>query len=242
MRIATFNLWGKFGPYLERWALASRVLKRSKPDILCIQEAVHAASLDGVARAAGLSILTSDTEGTGLAILSRLASRSNKLVEYNTRSPFEPYIRKFQCVEIGTGQKSFRVFNTHLSWKAPDDESRAGQAQELADYAGRQKTPAVLCGDFNCEYATAPLEPLKKRGYRDLLAATPDAERPTWDNANPFIQSHSKKFPNRRIDLILADADFLGQFPLKSARIAFDKPDAKGLYPSDHYGVIADFR
>ncbi len=241
MRIVSFNLWGKFGPYAERWKFAAGEIGRTEPDILCIQEAALDEPLDRVAEAAGTRILLSDIGGTGLAILSRYQSLSNKLIEYRTRSPLENYIRKFSCAHLAHEGKEFLVINTHLSWKAGDEASRAGQALELADFLASKKLPAVLCGDFNCEYGSAAMKPLRDR-YRDLLAGTADEKKPTWDNANPFIQAHTEKFSDRRIDLILADAAFLKLHPLESMRIAFRKPDAKGLHCSDHYGVIADFK
>ena len=242
MRIISYNLWGRFGPYLERWPIAARELKKAKPDILCMQEAAHEPSLDLVAREAGMDILISDQGGTGLAVLSRLASRSNKLIEYKTRSPSENYIRKFQAVRIEDGKEKFLLLNTHLSWKAPDEASRVGQTAELAEYLKGEKLPRLLCGDFNCEYGSKPMEVLRK-DYRDLMAGMPDETKPSWDNANPFIQAHNEKFADRRIDLILADAAFVKKHPLKKAFIAFKERDPKsGLHPSDHYGIIADFK
>ena len=118
---------------------------------------------------------------------------------------------------------------------------RAGQAGELAAFVAKEKKPAVLCGDFNCEYPTPPLASLRGMGCRDLVAGTPDAEKPSWDNTNPYIQSPPEKFPDRRIDLVLANEDFLKARPLKKAVIDFKKADKKGLFLSDHWGIVADF-
>jgi endonuclease/exonuclease/phosphatase family metal-dependent hydrolase len=235
-------MWGKFGPYRERWAYAVRHVPRAGADILCVQEGGDEACVRELAEAAGMRVLQSDTGSTGLAILSRLKPEKGGLVEYRTRSELEPYVRKFQWAEFRDGAGSFLVTNTHLAWKKGDDATRSGQAGELGAFLDERKRPAVLCGDFNCEYGSGPLAALRKRGYRDLLEGTPDERKPSWDNANPFIQSHPDKFPDRRIDLILADPAFLKAKPLRSARIAFTEPDPDtGLFASDHWGVVAEF-
>ncbi len=244
MRILSLNMWGRFGPYAERWAHAAEVLPKLGADVLAIQEAALDEPLDRVAEATGTRILVSDIGGTGLAVLSRLESLSNKLIEYRARSPLENYIRKFECVRLAHKKGEFLLINTHLSWKKGDDATRAGQAQELADFLAAKKLPAILCGDFNCEYGSGPMKPLRER-YRDSLAGTVDEKRPTWDNANPFIRSHKEKFPDRRIDLILAGPEFLKLFPLNTARIVLNDslPASAGVpFVSDHYGILAEFK
>jgi len=46
---------------------------------------------------------------------------------------------------------------------------------------------------------------------------------------------------DRRIDYIFARPGTDGAtLEYKAARVAWDKPAADGLYPSDHFGVVAD--
>jgi len=241
VRVISANLWGKFGPAADRWPLASDRLAALKPDILCLQEATIESELDRVAAATHLRILASDTESTGLAILSKHRTVFNKTIRYKTLSHVEDYSRKFEVILIEDKGGDFLVLNTHLSWKNGDDAARAAQASEMAAWLAKKNLPALLCGDFNCEYASAPLEVLRKAGYKDTLKGTPDENLPTWDNANPFIQTHRERFPDRRIDLILANASFLKTRPLKTARIVLKEKNAQGLHASDHYGVLADF-
>jgi len=243
MKIITFNIWGVRGPDPEkRWAYAGECLAVLAPDILCLQEAFHDTLLEGLARKTGLKIVRSDTDvGSGLAVLSRFAGRAGGLHTYAAKSSEENYVRKFLWTELEAGGALLLVTNTHLSWKAADDPVRQKQAEELESFVSARGLPAVLCGDFNCEYASAPMDAFRKDGYRDLMEGMPDAGRHSWDNANPHIQTHTVKFPDRRIDLVLANALFRERYTPETTRIVLDEPSPEGLFASDHYGVLAEF-
>jgi len=159
-------------------------------------------------------------------------------------------------VKFELPQGEFLVGNTHLSWKPDDDETRRKQADELVSGFGQEGVSSILCGDFNCEYPSAPLKGLRDSGFQDLMEGFPDASRPSWDNKNPFIADHRTKFPDRRIDLILANEAFRSVYSLKDIRITLNTPKSSGhsssppyasqlktldLYPSDHYGILATF-
>ena len=242
MRVISLNMWGKFGPYEKRWSYAQKYVPLMNTDILCLQEAGDKTCLESLRKATGLNILMDDCGQTGLAVLSRYPAKQGGLVEYKTRSSLEPYIRKFLWFEIKTDQGELLVTNTHLAWKKGDDDTRSGQASQLGAFLKGREQNVLLCGDFNCEYSSAPLNNLRKQGFKDILEGTRFENKPSWDNQNPFIQSHHEKFPDRRIDLILAHPDFLKSHPLKEARIEFQQPNPQGLYLSDHWGIVADFQ
>jgi endonuclease/exonuclease/phosphatase family metal-dependent hydrolase len=46
---------------------------------------------------------------------------------------------------------------------------------------------------------------------------------------------------DRRIDYIFVTAARRdGRATVRDARVVFDQPDASGVFPSDHFGVMAD--
>jgi endonuclease/exonuclease/phosphatase family metal-dependent hydrolase len=107
--------------------------------------------------------------------------------------------------------------------------------------------PAALCGDFNSEFSSPEHAYLRKSGFTDTMAGMPDEKKPSWDNLSPFIQGHNFRFPNRRIDLILANKEFLNIHAPILVAIAFNKPTSSGdsqnsIFPSDHYGIVGEFR
>ena len=242
LKILTFNLWGRFGPRLkERWAAAARCIAELGCDILCLQEVTDPMLLHLISETANKNVVLADPQGSGLAVLSNLSAADNGLVEYQARSFLERYARKFIWVKLVTGAGFFVVTNTHLAWLPGDDKTRMSQAGHLCRFVLQKNLPAVLCGDFNCEYKSAPLSALRQSGFSDALESLPDEHKPTWDNRHPYIQSHLVKFPDRRIDLILCSKKLRESYFLKEGAIVLDKP-AGGIFPSDHYGVIAGFR
>ncbi len=240
-RVLSYNMWGKFGPYDQRYGNLLKAVTEIDADIYCFQEAGDIKLLREIARITGLRLLMSDVDETGLAILRDKGSTRKGLVKYDARSPFEGYIRKYQWAEIRDRSGKFLVVNTHLSWKEGDDFTRQGQVEELHRFLERKKMPLILCGDFNCDFHSGPMTKLRDGGLTDTMLGMPDENAPTWDNQNPFIQTHPAKFPDRRIDLILADDPFLKHHPLVHSSIVLNQKGPDQMYPSDHYGVLAEF-
>ncbi|MFT5206381.1 MAG: endonuclease/exonuclease/phosphatase family metal-dependent hydrolase [Candidatus Omnitrophota bacterium] len=244
MKIISFNIWGIYGPKLaERWEFASQKIAELAPDILCLQEGTDRSLLDNLAKTTGLTMQLSDPDETGLCLLSKTQAIKVKLIPYTFRSPVENYTRKVIVAQYEYNSIPFTITNTHLSWKPEDDQTRSQQAQALHELIVAADKPAIACGDFNCEYSSSPLTVLRDNHYGDSLVGQPDENKPSWDNVNPFIQSHHTKFPNRRVDLVLLRNHANHQWKLESSRIVLNKPNHNGLYPSDHYGIecIIDF-
>lgn len=237
MRLISFNIWGAFGPEPEkRWRLAAREIAKLAPDWVCLQEATDPDWLKDLARASDLKVIESDCAQTGLAILGKTPVDASGLVPYPFQSPVESYFRKIQWAVI-PGSKPWFLANTHLSWKPTDEATRARQAEFMQKFAESKHLPALLCGDFNCEYSTPALASLRAAGYCDSMSG---CELPSWDNANPWIRTHTVVFPDRRIDLVLLGKNF--PLELVSADLALNKPDSDGRYPSDHYAVSCRFK
>jgi endonuclease/exonuclease/phosphatase family metal-dependent hydrolase len=210
-------MWGRSGPWEQRWALAARLLKALDPDVICVQEAV--AEIETL----GLPVAAFEPS-SALAVLTRLKVRSTRMQDLG-RSPIEPTPRQALRVDF----EDWSLANTHLAWQQRDGASRRMQSAVLASEA-----PTVLCGDLNATWGTADLAPLQALGLIDALRGRPHAARPTWDNRNPHTLPYRDTYPDQRLDYILTTRS------VRDARIVLDEPDADGLYPSDHFGVMAE--
>ena len=260
MKVLTLNAWGAYGPPERRPVLREAILKLDA-DLLLLQEANVPGLLESLPYPARLHF-----PEAGLAILSRFPILNGRQVRYRTLSTLEPHlIRGALIAEMVAGSTRFHAVSTHLAWKADDSAARLAQAEELLELAAALPDPVLIGGDLNAPPTDPPAQQVIAAGFSDLYAklhpgiTPPPASGPkgllsskdptssdeagsgvTWDNRNPFIQSHSVQFPDRRIDyLFLRDRSSV--FTPSRCEVACRTPVAEGLYPSDHYGVLADF-
>lgn len=237
MKILTCNLWSDRGP-AERQPVLRKQLQALDADLLCLQEATNPALLTNLSYPVCIH-----APKLALAILSRFPLRSHQEVIYKTESPLESYRRGLQLAELVVESASFWVVTTHLSWKPEDNVSRMGQVEELIDLTRSLSGPILLSGDFNAPPTDPPIQRIREAGFADLFAALhPSDPGITWDNQNPFIQSHSVQFPDRRIDYLFFKNDSRTAWTPTGCEVVLNLPSPEGIYPSDHCGVLATFK
>lgn len=244
MRILTLNCWGNDGPP-ERIPFLREAILSLKPDLLCLQETPKYPFFEELASALGHPTRITAPD-SGLALSSRFPLRRRRVESYRTLSPLEPYRRQLLLAELTAGEAgglagSLWAAVTHLAWKGEDEPTRLKQAQELIRLAeplggGR----VLLAGDFNAPPQAPSIRRIREHGFLDLFDHLhPGEPGATWDNANPFIQSHSVRFPDRRIDYLFLKEAALPETRLVSCEVACRTSNPQGLFPSDHYGLLA---
>lgn len=244
MKILTLNTWQERGPWRERWELILRGLAGHDADLVGLQEVFNMEWVEEVRRRSGYPYLSVSGEHSGLIFLSKFRPVGQACHIMKTRSPNEDYLRYAFFVRYETPAGPFAAFNTHLSWKVQDESVRVGQVMELAGFVGEKAAglPAAVMGDFNTAPGTLPMLFLKEsRKWTDAYeAANPGSAGLTWDYKNPYAEAERDKMAERRIDYIFVtepSGPFAG---LRSAEVVFDKPEG-GIWPSDHFGVLAEF-
>ena len=229
MKVLTLNAWGAYGPPERRPVLREAILQIGA-DILLLQEAnIPNNFLESLPYPVRLYF-----PETGLAILSQFPAREEKRITYQAASPLEPHLRGALFAQLEIERKTLWAGTTHLAWKADDGATRLAQVEELLVLAETLRDPVLIGGDFNAEASDPPVRRMVSGGFSDLQA---DGGI-TWDNQNPFIQSHSVRFPDRRIDYLI----LRGQLSPARCEVACRERGAGGLHPSDHYGVLAFFQ
>jgi endonuclease/exonuclease/phosphatase family metal-dependent hydrolase len=150
---------------------------------------------------------------------------------------------------------------THLNWKYHHGNFRERQVSVLADFVwdwtgrarewspGMPVLPPVVVGDMNADPDSTEIRFLSGLASLDGRSTyLQDAWRIagdggpgfTWDNVNPYAAYSFE--PNRRIDYIFVGLpDGNGRGRIVSARLAMNQPSG-GVYPSDHFGLVADIR
>ncbi len=243
MKILTLNTWTQRGPWERRWDVICRGIGDLQPDIIGFQELFDHAWAGEVMKRTGYEHAVFGPPASGLVIFSRYAVQAEAVHTMKTQSPTEDYRRFAIFAGITINECPLAFFNTHLTWRLDEGSYREKQVEELLNFIAvkgdAHETAAV--GDFNSPPDQPAIQNMIKKGkFLDVYEAKhPGTPGLTWDNRNPFCAEHS--MPDRRLDYIFVRQT--GTFLSKpaSVELVFNKPDADGVYASDHYGVLATF-
>jgi endonuclease/exonuclease/phosphatase family metal-dependent hydrolase len=259
MRILTWNLWGRNGPWEQRRKAIAATLAEVGPDVCGLQEVFGSGGWNMAAELAerlGMhwrwAVAHGDPDGAaalGNAVLSRWPIATHAEVALPTGDLHEDRVALYTGVDTPGG--ALPMFTTHLTYRPGGSQIRVPQVRRLAgfvaEHAADHAYPPVVTGDLNAEpdsdelrllggMLTAPAVP-------DLVLldawryAEPGDPGFSWDQRNGY--QAGSPIPNSRIDYVLVGLprDRLGR--VRSARLAGTAP-VDGVWPSDHFAVVAD--
>jgi endonuclease/exonuclease/phosphatase family metal-dependent hydrolase len=265
VRIATWNLWGRYGPWEARLPAIVETLRHIDADIVGLQEVWEDDARSQVAELmAALGYvdvvyaanLERDGARSGNAVLARwpITTREVRTLP-RVAGDFvddEDEERLVVLAEVDGARGPIQIYCAHLSWRADHSAIRQEQAAAICRFVRERRPrsfPAVVVGDLNAEPGSDELRMLtgQRAGalpgvvFRDAWEAAGNEGRgATWSNANPFAAASLDL--DRRIDHILLGAPKLhgcGQ-PI-ATWIAGDEP-VDGMFGSDHFAVVTDLR
>jgi endonuclease/exonuclease/phosphatase family metal-dependent hydrolase len=256
-RAATFNIWSRFGPWEERLPSIREGLRRLAPDVIGLQEVLRYPEFDQAALVAhdlGFQIAwgkASENHGfpTGNAILSRWPILRSEVIPLPNGGSDESRSLLFAEIEAPFGKLPF--FCTHLNWKLHHGHVRQLQVRAVTDAVARLAPvkgsfPPVVVGDFNAEPDSDEIRFMRGLTglggkcvyFADAFHVAGDGSHgATYSKTNPFAAFLRE--PERRIDYVFVrgpDDSQRGE-PVE-ASVCFTEPH-DGVYPSDHYGVVA---
>lgn len=269
LRVATLNLWNKAGPWERRLALIRQQLVDLAPDVVGLQEVLRLGDATDPAGHQGVEVVqglgyelaygAASDFGGGLSFGNAVASRhpivESRSWELPGRESGET--RALLYARVDTPAGALPVFVTHLNWKLHHGSVRCRQVRFIAETVQamaptrHDDLPPVLVGDFNAEPDSDEIRFLRGLAtfegrsvyFTDCWAFAGDGSAgATFDRRNRFAALAHE--PPRRIDYVFVrgpDRKFRGE-PLRAA-LAFDVPDGQGahaVWPSDHFGVVAD--
>jgi endonuclease/exonuclease/phosphatase family metal-dependent hydrolase len=257
LRVVTLNLWGDRAPLAARHALAAAGLAALAPDVVLVQEARRGDGLACTATAlagrlaartaapwrAEFRCATAGPPGTwgpgsgageeGLAVLSPHAVEDVRDVELPEARDTE------RRILLSARVAGWWVHTTHLHWRRRDGAARRAQVDAVERAVrGLGPGPHVVAGDFNAAPDTEEIRAFVAAGWRDAWVVARGAEPGlTWAARNPNTAQLAHVAPlDRRIDLVFVSPDVR----VERAEVVLDEPDAAGLWPSDHFGVLVD--
>jgi endonuclease/exonuclease/phosphatase family metal-dependent hydrolase len=269
LRVVTYNLLhdGAGSGFLdghtrleERLEMAIRELRALDPDIVAVQEASdsrrHGNVPERLARALGFHVVfapaTEHLFGVwpldrlvvgllgfkeGSAILSRFPIVASQVYELPRCGSWIDR-RILLRAELSMAWGPLQVYSTHTGRGDDCQVERVGEIVRDRLGAG----PSLLMGDFNTPETSKGLTTLRNEaGFLDAFRiANPEAQGPTvWQRIgalNPTV--------SRRVDFILLGNGRESTATVRSSRVVLDRPghlpDGSPLWPSDHYGVLAE--
>jgi endonuclease/exonuclease/phosphatase family metal-dependent hydrolase len=264
VRVLTWNLWGRFGPWLPRKEAIVATLADVGPDLCGLQEVWSAGGQNlaaDLAERLGMhwrwEMVTpapheaADEVRIGNAILSRWPVLADAAARLPTDGTDEGRVAVHARVDAPGG--ALPMFTTHLTHYPGASLIRLAQVRRLAEFVAGCIAdcayPPVVTGDLNAEPAsdelrllggslTAPAVPgqVLVDAWRYADPADPGF---TWDHRNGY--QTASPIPDSRIDYILVGLPRHGRGRVQSARLAGDTP-VDGVWPSDHFAVVTDLQ
>ncbi|GAA3447754.1 endonuclease/exonuclease/phosphatase family protein [Planomonospora venezuelensis] len=268
MRVVTWNVWWRFGPWERRREAILAVLRDLEPDLVGLQE-VWADEEENLAAWLGGELgmhwtwAAFDMPGrwhrragdasaeVGVAVLSRWPVAGRDVVRLPAAGGQDDGRVALHAL-VDAPAHPVRFFTTHLNSAPYESAVRCAQVTALAgfvaDNRGGTPFPPVLTGDYN---ALPDSDEMRKLGgYRTAPAvagqvlldaweyAGPAVPSATWDVANPYVARTFE--PGGRIDYVHVGPPGPGGLGrVRSVRRAGDGP-VGGVWPSDHAAVVAD--
>jgi endonuclease/exonuclease/phosphatase family metal-dependent hydrolase len=267
VRVATWNLWWRFGSWRERATAIRAVLQDARPDICALQEVWATPRRNFAAQLADELEMhwvwlrsprpdrwharqAGSSADVGHAILARWPIRERVELPLPAGGADGTSRNALSCV-VESPDGGIPVTTTQLSSAPWDSAARCAQVRALvcflADRA-REPYPAVLVGDLNaepdsdeirllCGHKTAPAR------ERFVLVdawryASEDAVEWTWDRHNPNVAATME--PSSRIDYVLVGPPHDGRRGHVRSIQRIGESPVRGVWPSDHAGLLAE--
>jgi endonuclease/exonuclease/phosphatase family metal-dependent hydrolase len=259
VRVATWNVWGRYGGWQERQAGIEDALAVVVPDVVCLVEswsAPDAIQSDLIAKRLGFghSLFEGDWIQedwvSGIGVASRWPVSAHERHRLSGEDGAGVGEVLFACIEGDRGP--IQLFVVMLDYPLNASAVRQAQVRQLASLvleSTKPRHPVIVCGDFNAGSDSDEIRMLTGLSataapglvfYDAWELAGDETPGYTWSNRNPLAAVGM--YPNRRFDYILSAWPRLGAVghPIHCELLGVVPADQPQL--SDHYGVLADLR
>lgn len=261
VRVATLNLWQRYGAWAERRSVLAVGLRQLRPDLVAFVEAIKTDDYDQVVDLLGSGYHVAyqserDANGTGVAIASRWPLREMHEVDLHVtpRTAGFPAVTLVAEILAPEPVGPLLFLGNNPNWQMGFEHERELQAvttarfvEELVD---RSNLHVVLAGDFD---AVPNATSIRFWSGRQSLHGMSVCYRDAWDSTHPGDPGHTFTPRNplvargetawdvdRRIDYVFVRCNDHGPtLDIAACTRIFDQP-VDGVWASDHFGVAAD--
>lgn len=263
LRVMTWNLWWRFGPWWSRQAAIAQVVLDQQADLIGLQEVwveeSGANQAEVLARRLGYYWQVGDLRfRDGLGFTNAVLSRWPITSTFRARLPDGTgglSHRQVLGVRVAGPDGPVLFVTTHLDYAFDAGPTRQAQLQAVCQLIASERPdpasgyPAILTGDLNAVPHADEIRmmtgaaPVAVSGLSFVDAwevAGGGQPGHTWNSANPYLADAS--YPNRRLDYVMVS--WPRPKPLGSVAgvwLAGVQP-VQGVTASDHYAVVADLR
>jgi endonuclease/exonuclease/phosphatase family metal-dependent hydrolase len=266
VRIATWNIWARYGPWEARAPVIAAALQQTGADIVGLQEvwddgtrnqARELANVLGFDTSVWAPNLTNASGvQAGNAIISRwpvVRQEFRALPREGAGArDDEGEERLVVFAEIDGPRAPIQVFCAHLSWRADHSGVRQEQVRAICEFVRETRPrpfPAVLLGDLNAPPTSDEIRmltgsravPVPGVVFRDAWTSVHrDDPGYTFSNDNPF--SAANLFVEGRIDYVMLGAPKLGGVGQPLTADLIGNVPIDGMFGSDHFGLSVELR
>ena len=254
VRVVTWNVWGRHGPWREREPAIAATLAGSGADVVVLAESWEKGRDSQCARLAaplglphcafsGVAAQEDAAALSGVAVLSRWPIGAATELRFGEL--------RVQYAEVTGPRGPIHVYGVVMdAWWLDESRARQDAVRGLLEYLRDRhddRAPVIVCGDFNADPDSDEIRMLTGRTAAPVPGLAfydvwPAAAGPghTWSNDNPWARQ--LLWPDRRIDYVFSAAPRRGGagHPLGVALLGTEA--VHGTYPSDHYALRADLR
>jgi endonuclease/exonuclease/phosphatase family metal-dependent hydrolase len=266
LRVLTWNLWWRFGPWEARRPAIAATLARLEADVICLQEvwedaegsfAAELADGLGFHHVYGSRLVLDDVE-FGNAVLSRWPITGSSVLPLPSTEGTEE-LRTCVRADIDGPRGALQVFSTHLNWRFDQSDVRQEQVDSICRFIDASKPadgrafPPILGGDFNADPDSDEIRmlsgraatPVPKLVFHDAWevagqASDSSATGATWTNRNPYAKLDLE--PDRRIDYLFVGWPKAGGAGHVTRCTVEALEPVDGVVASDHLAVLAELR
>jgi endonuclease/exonuclease/phosphatase family metal-dependent hydrolase len=262
LRVLTWNMWWRFGPWERRAAAIEHTLVQANADVICLQEVWASEAGEDqaeiLAKSLGMSYARTPSPfwqgfSFGNAVLSRWPILSVENFALPSKSGSLGH-RSMLLVMVDAPFGIVPIACTHTDYLFDQSELRNRQLQRIAEHCAASRTdpensfPLLLCGDLNAVPDSDEIRALTGRTapltaglvFQDCWELAGEGPGHTWSSRNPYLADAT--WPNRRLDYIMVSwprPRGLGK-PI-SVELIGETP-VHGVMASDHFGVLATLR
>jgi endonuclease/exonuclease/phosphatase family metal-dependent hydrolase len=266
LRVLTWNLWHRFGPWEARRPAIAATLARLDADVICLQEVwadPDVAFAEELAGGLGFHHVYGarlDVDGVrfGNAVLSRWPIVGHEVLPLPATDTTEE-LRTCVRADIDGPRGALQVFSTHLNWRFDQSDIRQEQVRAICSFVdgskptGGRAFPPILAGDFNADpdsdeirmvngRAATPVPRLVFHDAWEVAGQATDSSDTgaTWTNDNPYAKLDLE--PDRRIDYVFVGWPKAGGAGHVTRCTVEALQPVDGVVPSDHLAVLAELR